>query len=237
MFPDPYERIVRLFDDGEFALAAEVARHFLDLSPEDGRLWQLFGTACCNLNDFAAGLDALETASSLTPLHPLAQLALATCYARLGKHELATMMFEHLGEATEEPKLLARVARCLGALGRDAAALAVCRKLTRIDPANHSAHFGLAFYLQRLGASPESLIAPLAMALDLAPEVAAYRINLAFAWAKLGRTRQAYELLMKVSLETVGCSCTLQRLRAIFDSIGDHARSLVCQVRLSCLRQ
>jgi Flp pilus assembly protein TadD len=234
---DHYHRVVQLYDEGEYALAADLARHHLQESPEDGRLWQIYGTACWNRRDFDSALEALEQATALVPLHPLAQLALAACYVCKGEQDLACVIYEHLGENVAGTEMLSTVAARLGALGRHEGALRVCCKITDLDPSHHQAFFGVAYYLSRLGNPPEALIPPLAMAMDLAPHIHHYRINLAFALAQAGRQDQAHELLKVVPLEAVRCPCWMRRMQAIFESVGDHARSLVCQVRLSCLLQ
>jgi tetratricopeptide (TPR) repeat protein len=161
-----YERAVQLYDAGQYAEAADLARQALQESPDDGRLWQLYGTARCNLQDFDSAREALENASALIALHPLAQYALATCYHRMGQPDLARVTYEHLAEAVVNTGLLSALAARLGALDESAAALKVCRRITDLDPAHHQAFFGIAFYLCRLGFSSEALIPHLAMAVD-----------------------------------------------------------------------
>ncbi len=234
---DLHQRIVRLFDKGEFALAADVAKQFLSVDPDDGWLWQIHGTACFHMQAFDFALPSLERASSLVPLHPLAQYALAACYALAEKPDLASLIYEHLGEISRDEAMLAAVAQRLGALDHNESALQVCRRIIRLNANYHSAHFGVAYYLERLGYPLETLIVPLATAVDLAPHVPSYRINLAFIWERLGKNHQAYNLLKLVPLETIRCSCLLKRMLAIFEAAGDQGRSLVCKVRISCLQQ
>jgi Flp pilus assembly protein TadD len=236
-FDDHYNRVVQLYDEGEYALAADLARQHLQGSPEDGRLWQIYGTACWNLRDFDSALEALEQANALIPLHPLAQFALAACYVHKGKQDLACVIYEHLGENVAGTEMLAAIAARLGVLGRYEAALRVCCKIKELDPSHHQAFFGVAYYLHRLGNPPKALIPPLVMAMDLAPHIPHYRINLAFALSQSGRHNEAHELLKTVPLEAISCPCWLRRMQQIFQRVGDHGRSLVCQVRLSCLLQ
>lgn len=232
-----YERAVRLFNDGKYTEAADYAWRCLEESPDDGRLWQLYGTARCHLEDFATGREALERASALVPLHPLAQYALATCYFQMDQPDLACVIYEHLAEAVLSTDMLSAVVARLGALDKYELALKVCRRITDLDRSHHQAFFGIAFYLCRLGFSSEALIPHLAMAMDLAPNALHYRLNLAFAWADVGCPHEAHELLKPVALEDVCCPCWLRRMQRIFERVGDHARSVVCQVRLSCILQ
>jgi Flp pilus assembly protein TadD len=231
------DQVVRLYEDGEFALAADLARHFLRETPDDGRLLEIYGAACCNLKAYDAAQDALETATMLVPLHPLAQFALATCYVIADKPDLAAMMFEHLVGVVRCTSMLSAIATRLGGLGRYESALEVCLKIKRIDPAHHQALFGVAYYLNHLGNPPEALIEPLAMAMDLAPHVHHYRINLAFVLADTGRVDQACELFAGVPLELINCPCVVRRIKDLFERNGDWGQSIRCQARLSCLQQ
>ncbi len=232
---DHYDRVVELYDEGEFAEAADQARDYLRESPDHGGLWQLYGTALCSLRDYPAACDALERASALVPLHPLAQYALATCYFQMDLPDLACVIYEHLARTVVNTGMLSAMAARLGALGRHEAALEVCRRITGLDPAHHQAFFGIAFYLCRLGFPPEALIPHLAMAMDLAPDVPHYRLNLAFAWADIGCHREAAELLAPVPPAAVRCPCQLERMRAVFERAGDGERARACQERLAAL--
>ncbi|MCI0464082.1 MAG: tetratricopeptide repeat protein [Gemmataceae bacterium] len=234
---EPYERAVQLYDAGRYAEAADLARQALQESPDDGRLWQLYGTARCHVQDFAAAREALEHASALVPLHPLAQYALATCYFRMDQPDLACVIYEHLAETVVNTGMLSALSARLGALDKYASALKICRRITDLDPTHHQAFFGIAFYLCRLGFSSEALIPHLAMAMDLAPQVLHYRLNLAFAWTEAGCHQQAHELLKPVALEDVSCLCWLARMRHIFERVGDHERAAACRQRLACRSQ
>jgi Flp pilus assembly protein TadD len=234
---DLYTSALQLYNEGEYALTVDQARQLLQEAPKDGRFWHLCGMACWQLKDFVGALEALEEASLWTPLHPQAQYALAACYVWAGLPDLAGTLYEHLGGILEDTRALAAIATHLGAMERYEAALHVCRRITVLNPGHHAAFFGIAYYLSRLGCSPLALVGPLAMALDLAPRVLHYRVNLALAWSDAGLREQAYDLLKSVSLEAISCPCCLRRMRDIFDSVGDAGRSLLCRVRLSCLLQ
>ena len=95
----------------------------------------------------------------------------------------------------------------------------------------------MAYYLNHLGNPPEALIEPLAMAMDLAPHVLHYRINLALVVADAGSQAHACELLKAVPVERIGCPCVLRRMQDLFERAGEHGRSLACKVRLACLLQ
>ena len=228
---------VQLYEESRFEEATAVAREAIEESPDNGRLWELYGTARCRLQDFEVACEALETASVLVPLHPLAQYALAACHAHANRTELACLIYEHLGESVTETRLLSLVAVRLGALNEHSAALKVCRRIVDLDPRHHQAIFGIAYYLYRLGFSSRTVIPHLEMALALSPDILSYRLNLAFALFENGCDRRAHELLRPVAVEDVSSPCCLQRMRQVFDRVGDHARALVCRVRLACVQQ
>lgn len=232
---DRRDRVVSLYERGQFAEAAQLALRFLDETPDDGRLLEVYGAACCNLRRFDEARPALEHASALVPLHPLAQYALATCYVLEGRHDVAGAMYEYLATRVRDTGVLSAVATRLGAMGRYQPALEVCLKIQDLDPGHHQAFFGVAYYLEQLGNPPEALIPSLSMAMDLAPNVLHYRVNLALVLDAAGRLAAGYELLATVPPERVGCPCVLRRMIDLFERAGDQGRSLTCRLRLSCL--
>jgi tetratricopeptide (TPR) repeat protein len=228
---------VQLYEEARFEEAAALAKQALDESPDNGRLWEIYGTARCQLEDFEVACDALETASVLVALHPVAQVALAACYVRANRTELACLIYRHLAVTVTNTGLLSKVAARLGALEKHSAALKVCRRIVDLDSGHHQAIFGIAYYLRRLGFSSGTILPHLEMALKLSPDNLTYRLNLAFALFDIDCDREAHETLKPVALEAVSSPCCLQRMRQIFDRAGDHARALLCRVRLACVQQ
>jgi tetratricopeptide (TPR) repeat protein len=232
---DAYEQVVALYDEGRYAEAAGRARQALAESPDDGRIWQIYGATLCNQKEYGEAREALERASVLVPLHPLAQYALGACYARLGQPDLAAVMYEHLAGVVGNTRLLASLAARLGALDRTASALNVCRRIVSLDPMHHAAHFGIAYYLCRLGVEPRALIPHLTRAVELAPDALHYRVNLAFAQAESGCLEDAAGSLEPVSPEAVGCPMWLARMRDILHQAGRSERARACSERLVAL--
>jgi len=221
---------------GAFADAAAISWAWLAAAPDDGQIWQLFGISLWGQQRRAEALPALERASCLAPLFPMASQALADCYVHSGQRELGIDIYRWLVEWPRCPSvLLPSIAASLNALGAYDLALQACRVLVARDPANHQAHFGIAYYLARLGAPPEELIAPLAAAMDLAPTVLQYRINLAHAWTKLGHPGLADDLLAPIGVEELTCACWLKLLRGLFRRIGNHQRAAECTCRIRAL--
>jgi len=233
-----WQQAVGLMANAQYEAAADCARRALDDDPDHGRLWQVYGAARWLLQDYQVATAALETATTLVPLLSVPLRALADCYARLGKHDLAVQLYGRLIENGQTPTaLLPGIAAALNGLGEVALALEACEVIVQRDPACHQAHFGLAYYQARLGAEPAELLEPLAMAHDLAPHILHYRINLAFVWAELRDFTLAGALLKAVDITTVRCPCWLVRMRAIFEQGGDCDGAQACSAQLRRLPQ
>ena len=226
---------VDLFDRGDVEEAEELVRAGLERFPEDGDLWQMGGLLRHGRGDFGGAREALETAGVLVPLDSTAQCALAECYARTGKPELARCVYRHLAAQCHCPTaLLPRVAAGLGGLGEDRLALEACREFSRRDPEAPEAFVGMAFYMRRLGKPVEAIIPVAVRAHELAPRVTTYRILLATLLAHGGRLGEASDLLCEVAPDSVGCQGCLRRMMAIFHRAGDHARAAACDRHRRC---
>ena len=229
---DVLGRCLELFHQGLIAEADRLAGEGLESSPDDGDLWQMHGLLRQCLGDFTGARSSLETASLLVPLSPSARCALADCYARTGQTALARDLYRHLtGDDRIPSELLAAVASGLGGLGDDEAALGVCRDLVRRDPTRHEAHFGVAYYLRRLGHPAEAALPAVALAHELAPGVPLYRVVLASLLAQAGEHEEAYDLLRGVDPRSVGCRCCLHRMMSVFLRAGDLARFGDCRAQ------
>jgi hypothetical protein len=205
---------------------AEQTAQCLATCPEDGRYWQLHGIARWFLGDPLAARRALETASCLRSLTPLAQVALAGAYLQTGKGDVARVIYRYLGECEAcSLGLLPKVAVGLGSLGEHGAALEVCWRIVRQDPRHHAAWFGLAFYMGRLGYPLASLLDPLIKAHNLAPQVLSYRLNLALVYGELGWLAQAYFLVKPIAPHDVPRGFCLERFASLFAAVGDEERS------------
>ena len=225
------------FHQHQFAEANERARLGLEQFPEDGLLWQLHGNACWFLRDYETARSALETASALVPLQPLARCALAGSYAHTGEPLFAKETYVELLQDERCPAaLLPRIAVGLGQLGEWWLALQTCRKLARLQPNHHAALFGLAYYMARLEYPSECYLRHLLRAHQLAPELLTYRVNLACLLAGMGQQEQAYELVRQVPAERIGCACWVRRIAAIAEQAGDETLQRVYEERLAQLR-
>jgi tetratricopeptide (TPR) repeat protein len=230
---DRFERGAELLRGRRFREADCCAREGLRDCPDDGRLWQLHGTARWALGDYLGACSALETASALRPLYPLARCALADAYVRTGRSEVARVIYRHLAEGDGCPtELLPKVVAGLGQLEEYEPALKVCRRLVDRNPSHHAAFFGIAYYLALLDSPPGPVLEALHRAFDLAPHVLVYRLNLAWLLAGVGQGENAYALLCAVPVEEVSCPFWLRRMLAVFETAGDEHLSQACRERL-----
>lgn len=222
---DMADRCFELVGLGRVDEAVVLAERAVQEDPDDGRFWQFLGLLRHRQRDYSGACAALETASLLVPLEPASRCALAECHARAGRKGLACDLYRQLGRDERCPTaLLSAVAAGLGSLGENEAALAACRKIVRRDPLHHHAHFGVAFYLRRLGRPLTSVIASISRAHELAPQVTLYRVSLAVLLDHSGQREEACDLLRDVDPAAMQCSSCLQRAMAIFQEAGDWER-------------
>jgi tetratricopeptide (TPR) repeat protein len=232
-------RGLALYQQSEFSGADETARAALVEFPDDGPLWQLHGMARSQMGDWAAALAALETASLLIPLDPVAECNLADCYYKAGKTDLARQMYRHLATSGRYPaESLLMLAARLGNVGDNAQALKLCREKWRRTPTAHEALFGMAYYMRRLGRPIRAIIPVVKRAQAIAPKNTTYRVLLASLLTHIGQIDEAYELLLRdVSPATVDCCCCLHRMLTIFRIAGDEARTREVQAQIEQRRR
>lgn len=233
------DRVLALRDRGEFHAAIDLAEMILDADPDDGRTWELKGLLHDRVGDFDAARRALEQATSLVPLQPLARCVLAERYARSGPTDLAEEIFLDVARTgAASPALLLRVAAELHGLGRTASAVEACRRSAALDPYAAAPLYALGYYLERAGSPPNLAEGALRKALDYAPTSSKYRVGLASFLHRHGRYDDAYETangLTTRQIAAMGCVCCLVRLLDTFERHGDEARATHCRSRLEAL--
>lgn len=222
---DYFHHAVGAFDQQNYDQAVKLARLGLKHAPDDASLWQMLGISLWLQADLQNGQEALENATCLAPLSALGQLALGQIYARQGKTDLARTIFAHLagGDVCPTP-LLNKLASACGQIGEYELALHVCRVLNSRLPDHHGALFGIAYYLTRLGHPLDEVVIPLSLAMDLAPEMLSYRINLACVWTDLGEIGKAYDLLKEIAVDQVDHPCWLRKMALVFKHFDDLVR-------------
>jgi Flp pilus assembly protein TadD len=225
--PNDLSRLcLSLIEEGRPAEADSLVSAALRSSPDDGILWQLRGLLRRERGELSAARGDLECASALVPLNPAARCALADCYVADQKPGLAELLYQGLADDPTCPtELLPPVAAGLGTVGAFAAALATCRELARREPRRHQAHFGIAFYLRKLGHPVEEVLEPARRAFELAPGSSLYRVTLSALLEHLGRRDEARALMQDVDPGSIACSCCLRRVATLFRQAGDHRRA------------
>ncbi|MDY3563354.1 hypothetical protein R5W23_004856 [Gemmata sp. JC673] len=232
-----YRIAAERFDEGEFANALRAAHDGLRRDRYHPGLLQVYGLASFRLGNPPVALEALETASAVGPLDPLARLALAELHLLGGWRRSAAAALRFLAEPGRCPTpLLADLARLCGALGAHRAAFKVCRRLARLRSWYHPAHYGMAYYSAKLKRPPARVIRHLRVAHTLAPGVIPYRVALAGALADTGRAAEACDLVRPVPAEALGCPGCLGRLLRAATAAGDADLEARLRARLNDVR-
>ena len=227
---DVLRRCLELYHRGELAHASELTEHALRKFPDDGALWQLDGLVRRDRGDFDGARRVLEMASVLVPLNPGAQCALAECYARAGQTERARDLYRDLAKSSRCPAaLLPAIAAGLGSIGDHESALEVCREVSRREPTQHEAFFGMAFYMRRLAYPVDMVIPVVTRAHELAPQLVPYRVLLASLLASIGEYQEASDLLRHIPPGSVRCRSCLRRMMTIFRLAGEHTLADDCR--------
>jgi Flp pilus assembly protein TadD len=188
-----------LLRQGETRKAALLAARAVEQFPDHGDVWELLGFTRVRHREFAGAVDAFETATLLKPITAAARFHLAIAYAATGRRQLAVFLCRMLVENPSTPdSLLPIVASHLGKWGEFQEALGACHVILQRNPGRHEAHFGIGFYLRRMGVASGIAAAAIAEAHRLSPETPLYRVVLASLWHEMGHLEDAYDLLRDI---------------------------------------
>jgi tetratricopeptide (TPR) repeat protein len=205
--------------------------------PFDGRFWELGGVACWMSGETQASVLCLEEATTLKPLQPFSQVALADGYERVRKKGLARTIWEFLAGPVGGPRLVGLLDGRPGAIPDYHLAYTAYRTVTDHDPRNHYGWFGLGVSLARGGGDHERVADCYAVAVKLAPGVVSYRLNLAEAWVRAGDRHRAAEALARFDPDRFTCRCALGWAAELFDRIGDRGQAEACRRRIADLEK
>lgn len=232
------EIATQLVSEGAWSQAQQTLVTSLNLHPDCGRLWLLRGMAEFHLADYAQARRALEHAGLLVPLDGRMQCLLADCYARCGQIEQSRNLLSMLRDdpASDSAELLPLLAAGFGQTGDFENALATCRRAAELDPQDAAPHFGIAYYLRRLGYPAGMILPELTRAFELDPRHPVYRTSLALLLADDGRRDEAYDLLRELPVDRCQCACGLRRMKSLFQAVGDMTRWQQCARRLDEIR-
>ncbi|MCA9116924.1 MAG: hypothetical protein KDA79_17720 [Planctomycetaceae bacterium] len=211
-------------------------RRVLLIDADDGRAWELRGLIHRDRSEPEECVSALEMASLLVPLSPLARFALAESYGKAGRRELSRDLYLELVQnpATTVPLLL-QAACGLDSIDRPAAAMWACRSALDRDPGNGQACYDMSYYAARSGC-PLRIVESLARkAVSLEPDRLQFRIGLASLLLRHDRAAEAGRVISGVSpdqLHQLDCQCCLERIAELCETVGDWQRVVVCRERL-----
>ncbi|MBA2114668.1 tetratricopeptide repeat protein [Bremerella alba] len=231
-----YHRALCYYYHGSYVEAVDVLQLHLEHHPDDPSAWELKGVLCHALCDFEPGKVALEHARTLQGLSVSGQLALADCYANVQQPQMAVAIYCRLAQLPiEDAEVLSRLARGLGMVQQYALAADVCQRACHVDLDSHNARYGVAYYMSKAD-YPAELIQPiLVAAIAMAPQVFFYRVALVTVLSRLHQNEKAYLAIADATtqeIQSLKCTCCLQRLAQLYREAGDQHRAGLCCRRL-----
>lgn len=221
------------FAEGDYETVMELTDIGLRRHPSHPGLLQLRGLAAVEVGQIDEAAHSFEAASLEAPLHPMAQLTLASIYVQLGYVRSARAILCFLAEPDRCPVTLwPQLSKLLGQAGRYKAALRVCQRLVRLRPWYHPAHYGVAYYLGIMNGPTSKIIHHLHAAHLLAPDAILYRVALANELAIFGEYLWACDLIRDLPLQSVTCPKVLVNFLFASHIVEDRALTMAIRNRL-----
>ena len=182
---------------GRFDAAARELSRAVELQPDDAQGHGLLGAVTLRLGDVAAAIASLRRAVELDPKLIEAHVSLAQALARAGRAQesqaaAAEARRLRADEAAEGRALVSMdAAAAHEEAGRMDAAVSTLREAVAASPTLPEAYYRLALALRRRGAGAAEVQEPLLRVLELAPEHALARYEVARTLAAQGETDSA----------------------------------------------
>ncbi|WP_145258409.1 hypothetical protein [Planctomycetes bacterium Pan216] len=193
----------------------------------DPRPWEVRGGMHQQLGEIGLAINDLEFASSLGPLSPSAQLALADCYRRRGENHLCARIARQLAcDPNCTTRFLSQISCLLGLVGDFSTALAVCERIIEERPCAHPAWFGIGYYRARLEFSPKQILPFVARAHELNSAHAVYKTNLALLRIASGDEREGWAILEEMDSVELRCPSLLQAVQAECARVGNATEAM-----------
>jgi tetratricopeptide (TPR) repeat protein len=210
----------RLFREGDVPAVIDQLLAGRRVHPESPAILEHLGLCYRAIEEWALCRRALDAARKRKAFSVEGDIARGEALHKLGRETWAVELLESL---LNRPGLtrfqLADLARTLGSVGRDSAALAACRRIIRLRPDDADAHHGAAVYLHRLGRDPAAALRYARKAVELAPDRPAFLGFLATLLDRHGRPAEAREVLSRIPEHRLLCP-TLRALRRRLDAAG-----------------
>ena len=232
-------QIIKLLSQGKYQEVLETILHgeHADVIPE-GRLSEIRGLAHYGLLDIPAAVHHLEIATTMVPLSAVAQLSLASCYLNQKFPLAAETIYRHLmtrSDVYDGKTLCTGVAEGLTRLDLHTEALSVCHRGLLQFPESHRLNFLCGINLRQDGNSPYVTRDYFRRAVRQNPESALYAIEYAKDCLETDDEEDAYETMRPIDPANISCVAVLQRLRLVYDRLGDEAMTECCDDQLRAI--
>ena len=221
------------FDREDYSTTVHLLNGWNEPDQFHGDICQLRGLAHYLLGDNERALPSLETATMLIPLSPIAQCAMADCYIRTRKRDIAIVIYEHLSTIEQLPERVAElVAKGLSKVGHQTAALNFCLLQLRVYRANPVLMYHTSEAMRQLNYPVDELLPFAYQAHKLKPGDNANRVSYAQHLCAAGRYEEVARLLAPLDVDEIDCIASLERMKTMFEQIGDVHRRDQCAAKL-----
>ncbi len=231
-FQDRFDNILRV--SGYEAAAAFAGSHALQNSNISIH-HECLGIALWLWNRVPEAIKSFEAALELAAMQPATELIYIQCLASVGRRRFASNALRHLLKQLDiSESSLESLASKLGRVGEYYLALQVCQHLVIKNPASPDAWYGIAFYQERLGCAPQSLLTPLRRAVLFSGSICA-RVHLARVLFQLEELPEAYVLVRFIPVDAIDRLCWANTIFQIAMAQQDYLLAERVRVQLSKL--
>ncbi len=237
LYQKSFEYFVNYRFDKALRLISEATTRF----PNSGRLFDLEGIILEKLERIRAAISSLEKATILSPLTPLGQIVLSSCYLKIGKPALAKTILEFMADSDTTPvDMLKFVAEQLGSIKEYHLALQVCRRSAMENPNSAESFYGVAYYMERL-CYPNRLIANvLKHILSIEPGRFLVRLSLMNLHFEAGDVQSAFDIvadeITELNLRKICCVGCMKKLIQVLNHAGALHLASMCVDRLRAMK-
>ncbi len=201
----------------------------------EGRFWEIRGLAHYALGEIPAAINAFETANTLVTLSLVAQVSLARCYLRQRFPLAAEAILSHLTTQPltfENEILCTGVAEGLSQLDMMPETISVCRRSLSRFPQSHRLNFLCGMALRKETCPPGHARKYLQRAFRARPKSILYATELAKECLDAGALDETARVLSEFDPSQLTCVAALQRLKLIYEQLGDEGMEQACSDRL-----
>ncbi|MEC7696540.1 MAG: hypothetical protein VYA11_05535 [Planctomycetota bacterium] len=232
-------QIVKLLSQGKYQEVLNALSHgdHTEVIPE-GRISEIRGLAHYGLLDIPSAIHHLEIATTMVPLSAVAQLSLASCYLNQKFPLAAEAIYRHLktrSDVYDGKTLCTGVAEGLTRLDLHTEALSVCHRGLLQYPESHRLNFLCGINLRQDGNSPYVTRDYFRRAVRQNPESPLYAIEYAKDCLETDDFEDAFETMRPIDPANISCVALLQRLRLVYDRLGDEAMTECCDDQLRAI--